>query len=349
MIRTAAFVLAISFLPGVTALAAEAEPKAVAKAHFERGVAAFNENRLAEAASEFTAAYELTHAFKVLYNVGQVDAALGDAVGAVDSFEKYLAQGGNAIASERKQAVQAELEKQRDRIGTVTLQVQPEGAEIRVDGKLIGKAPLSVPLRLTEGKRELVVIASGYDARVRELDVLAKSQIEIEIKLDRVGSKNDNGLTVANAPQMSAPLPMTSNPPPVVPVMLANSTAPRVESSTSTGNTQRTAGYVIGAVGVGVFGTGLVLAIMSAAKASSAQSQMASTSSGTVWDSAKVNYDSAKSHNKLGWAGLGLGAVALAGGFALIATAPTAKTSSAWAVTPWNTAHAGGVMAETSF
>jgi len=350
VIRTTAFVLAISFLPEVTVLAAEADPKAAAKTHFERGVAAFNENRLAEAASEFSSAYDLTHAFKILYNVGQVNAALGDAVAAVDAYEKYLAQGGNAIPSERKQAVQAELEKQRDRIGTVTLQVEPEGAEIRVDGKLVGKAPLSEALRLTEGKREVVVIASGYDAGVRELKVAPKSQMEIEIKLDKVSGKNDNGPTVASEPQMPAPSPITSNPSPATHAVPANSSAPSVGSGpASSNNVQRTTGYVVGAVGIGTASTGLILALTSASRASSAQSSMTNATSGTNWDSAKRDYDSAKSSNRLGWACLGLGAAALASGFVLIATAPTTKASTAWAVTPWKTAHAGGVMAETEF
>jgi hypothetical protein len=229
------------------------------------------------------------------------------------------------------------------------LQVQPEGAEIRVDGKLAGKAPLSEPLRLTEGKREIVVIASGFDTRVRELEVAPKSQMELEIKLDRVGGKDDNGPIVASPLPMPLPPSIASNPPPATPVIPANSTAPREGSETSNGNTQRAVGYVVGAVGLGVAGSGLVLAITSVNKASSARNRMASTRIGTEWDSAKADYDSAKSNNKLGWAGLGLGTAALVGGIVLIVTAPTTKSSTAWAVTPWNTAHAGGVMVETCF
>ncbi len=349
MKRAMAIAIVLSCMNGATAFAAEPDPKTVAGEHYQRGVKAFKANRFGEAASEFRTAYETLPAYPVLYNIGQVDVALGDAVGAVDAFEKYLSEGGSKIPKERKQAVEVELEKQRARIGTIVLQVQPEGAEVRVDGKLIGKAPLSEPLRLTEGKREIVVIASGYDTRVRELEVASKSQAEIEIKLDRMGGKDDNGPTVVSPLPMPAPPPAVSNPPPAAPTMLANSTAPKEEHETSNGNTQRTVGYVVGTVGLGVAGSGLVLAITSANKASSAKNRMAGTTIGTEWDSAKADYDSAKSNNKLGWAGLGLGTAALVGGIVLIVTAPTTKSSTAWAVTPWNTAHAGGVMAETCF
>ena len=107
--------------------------------------------------------------------------------------------------------------------------------------------------------------------------------------------------------------------------------------------------YVVGAVGLGVAGSGLVLAIASANKASSARNRMASTRIGTEWDNANTDYDTVKSNNKLGWAGMGFGTAALVGGIVLIVTAPTTKSSAAWAVTPWNTTHAGGVIAETCF
>jgi len=141
-----AFAIVLSCMNGATAVATEPDSKAVAREHYQRGVAAFQANRFGDAAIEFRTAYQTSPAYAVLYNIGQVDVALGDAVGAVDAFEKYLEQGGNAIAKERRQTVEAEVEKQRARIGTTLLHVQPEGAEVRVDGKLIGKAPLSKPL-----------------------------------------------------------------------------------------------------------------------------------------------------------------------------------------------------------
>ena len=352
MNRIMAFVIALACFHGVAALAAEPDSKTAAKEHYQRGVAAFKENRFGEAASEFRSAYDLSPAYAVLYNIGQVNVALGDAVSAVDAFEKYLAQGGTAITKERRQAVEAEIEKQRDRIGTLLLRVQPEGAEIRVDGKLVGKAPLSEPLHLTEGKREIVVFASGYDARVRELEVAPKSQMDIEISLDKVGSEVQSSPQVASPPQIQAPTSVTSSEASTPPVMLATSAANQPESEPASGKIQRTAGYVIGAVGIGVTSTGLVLALTSASRASTAQNQMSAahdTGDIPAYDAAKSNYDSAKSNNKLGWACLGLGAAALVGGFVLVATAPTAKAGTAWAVTPWNTAHAGGMMAQGNF
>jgi tetratricopeptide (TPR) repeat protein len=342
--RTMALVIALCCLNGATAFAAEPDTNAVAREHYQRGVAAFKANRFSEAGTEFRTAYETLPAYAVLYNIGQVDVALGDAVGAVDAFEKYLKDGGNAVTKERRRAVQTELEKQRARIGTIALRVQPEGAEIRVDGKLIGKAPLGEPLRLTEGKRAIVVIAPGFDTQVRELEVAPKSQMELEIKLDRVGARNDDP-PIRLAPPPTPALPAASSQPSVAPVIQPSPSPPKAESETSTGDTQRTLGYVVGAAGIAAAGTGLVLAVTSVNQANDAKNRMASAQTGSQWDPAKADYDSDKSRNNLGWAALGLGTAALASGVVLVATAPSKHSGTAWTVAPWKTPNAGGLTA----
>ena len=69
------------------------DPKVEAKAHFRRGIEAYEAHRLSEAAAEFRMAYELSPAYKVLYNIGQVSAALGDAVAAVNAYESIWNRG----------------------------------------------------------------------------------------------------------------------------------------------------------------------------------------------------------------------------------------------------------------
>lgn len=346
--RSMALAIALCCLNRATAYAAEPDPKIAAQEHYQRGVAAFKANRFGEAASEFRAAYQTLPEYAVLYNIGQVDVALGDAVSAVDAFEKYLEAGGDRLPKERRQAVQIEIEKQRARIGTTLLHVQPEGAEIRVDGKLVGTAPLSKPLRLTAGKRDIVVIASGYDAWVRELEVVPKSQVELEIKLNRVGDAIGKSPTPVNTPPTPAS-PAASNQASATPVMLPAPTPLKAESGTSTHDTQRTLGYVVGAAGIAAVGTGVVLAVTSASQANTAKNRMSSAQTGSEWDSAKADYDSDKSRNKLGWTVLGLGTAALAGGLALIATAPAARSQTAWTLAPWKTANGGGVTAAATW
>src|SRR5687767_10067084 len=119
--------LAAALLSPARPAAAQSDARAAARAHFERGVAAFNARRFGEAGEEFATAYKLSPAFPVLYNIGQVNVALGRPVEAVEAFERYLREG-TTVAAERRREVEGEIAKQLERIGEVTVRTIPEGA-----------------------------------------------------------------------------------------------------------------------------------------------------------------------------------------------------------------------------
>ena len=183
-----------------------ADPKAAAREHFQKGVAAFDERRFAEAAEEFEAAYRLSPAFVVLYNIGQVHVILGRSVEAVDAFDKYLKQGASAVSAERRREVQAEIEKQTARIGTIAVRSFPAGAEVRVDGALVGKAPLPKPVRITAGRHAVGATLDGHTPVVREVDVAGRAELALELTLEPLAAP-------ASAAAPAAPPPP---PPPVV-------------------------------------------------------------------------------------------------------------------------------------
>src|SRR5262245_8814518 len=113
LLETISFTVVLALVAVASAARAEtADAKAAARARFEKGVAAFDERRFAEAAQEFEAAYKLSPAFVVLYNIGQVNVVLGRAVEAADAFDRYLKQGASAVSAERRREVEAEIEKQ---------------------------------------------------------------------------------------------------------------------------------------------------------------------------------------------------------------------------------------------
>jgi hypothetical protein len=343
-----AFFIALAHLGTSSAALAQSNPKAMARGHFERGVTAFDERRFDEAATEFRAAYDLSPAFAVLYNIGQVNVALGKAVEAVEAFEKYLVQGGVKIAAGRRREVEKELDRQRARIGTIALQVQPEGAEIRVDGGLAGTAPLAEPVRITAGKHTIVVLASGYDAQVRALDVEPESRVVIELKLDPTAIKPRIDSTIAATPPAPPPNPAPLPPPPPV-VTAPISSTPVQTDGESPSHLQRTAGYVLGGLGVAVAGTGLVVAILGSSKATKANQQMSAATTGAQWDLGKADFDDARSQNHIGWATTGVGAVGAIAGLVLVLTAPSTRPASAWTIGPRTIARSSGLVAETSW
>jgi hypothetical protein len=341
---TYAALAALTFV-SAHAQAVSADEKAAAQEHFDRGVQAFEDRRFAEAAAEFNTAYQIAPAYALLYNIGQVNTALGNSVEAVDAYEKYLAQAGTSIPEKRRKAVVAELEDQRARIGLVMLTAAPEGAEVRVDGRLIGKAPLHDPVRLSAGKHSIMLLADGYTAQVREVEVAGRAQTELELKLEPTTSSDSSGPAVS-APTTTAPQPAAAAPSTVqtIPVVLSASHG----ESDHAGSIQRGLGYAVGGLGIALVASGGVLAIVSASQANSASNRMTSASDAkdpTTWDSANSDYTSAKSRNQLGLIGVGVGSALLVGGGLLVLTAPSPRPVAAWSVAPVKTANFTGFAA----
>lgn len=269
------------------------DPKAAAHEHFDKGLTAWNDQRFGEAIGEFEKAFELWPDYRVLYNIGKVRVALGRSVEAVDAFETYLAQGGDELAQDRKQEVRDAIAAQMSHIATLDVKVSIEGAEVRIDGKLIGRSPLAGALRITEGKHTLEALSPGRTTQLRELELQGATSTEVVLTF---------------------PPPVRLEPRPAgpAPLLTASPTARRWR-----------------AVGYGLAGAGLVMTIVgavfayegatdaNAARARAVEAAMplppAAPNFGS-YDTAKLAFDNAKTRNELGWALVGVGAAALVGG-----------------------------------
>jgi len=151
--------------------AASAGVKQEARKHFDRGVELVDDGQLAEAVVEFQRSYELTHHFAVLYNIGQVYVSLAKPVEAVDAFTRYLTDGGIKIKAARRLEVEQEIARQKARIATVEIRGLPDGTTVRLDGKEIGKAPITAPLLVGVGTHTLAAAAEGYEPTEQTIDV----------------------------------------------------------------------------------------------------------------------------------------------------------------------------------
>ena len=355
-----AFVL-LALLIGIASSArAETDAKAAAREHFQKGVAAFDERRFAEASEEFEAAYRLSPAFVVLYNIAQVDVILGRSVEAVDAFDKYLKQGASAISAERRREVQAEIEKQAARIGTIAVRSSPAGAELRVDGALVGKSPLAHPLRVTAGRHTVGAILDGHTPVVREVDVAGRAEIALELLLEPVA-----------APSAGAPAPAPAPPPPVVtekpvvelpviektviertyvetPSVERRAGDPSRSPPPSSISIQRIVGLVVIAGGLATATTGGVLAYLGSNQSNDAKARLAVPGlTDDEWNAALADFNAGKSRNQRGWIVAGIGAAVLIGGIVVVATVP--ERTSYVSLAPWITAGAGGLTMNGAF
>jgi hypothetical protein len=297
----------------------------------------------------------------VLFNIGQVNVALGRSVEAVDAFERYLKQGAAAVPAERRREVKAEIDKQSARIGSLSLRTHPDGADVRLDGRLIGKTPLSGTIRVNAGRHVVEAFLAAHAAQIREVDVAGRADVSVELALEEVkvppaGARSE--IKPAAAPLVVRPAPASTP----ASVQLATAPAPpwpsgpHASSSSSVG-WQRVAGIGLAVAGLATATTGGLLAYSGANRANDARDRLALPFKGSEneWDAAANDFNAAKDRNQLGWIVAGVGGAAIAGGILLVATAPEPRGETRLTLGPWFPAPAnvrantGGLLMTGSF
>lgn len=169
-----------------------------ARAHHRRGLELYDEGDMRLALVEFERAYAIGKSYKVLFNIGQVYFQLNDYAKARLTFERYLAEGGSAIAEKRRADVEKDLATLRTRTATLTLRVNVEGAEVTIDDTSMGRAPLEAAI-VNAGKLRVQISKPGFATRTREI-ALAGGDVQtvdvdlIQTKPDIVVTQTDAGL-----------------------------------------------------------------------------------------------------------------------------------------------------------
>jgi hypothetical protein len=160
--------IACAALPAVAAGPSDASASNVdqARVHFQRGTEFYKEGNYDAALAEFSKAQQIAPNYRLLYNIGQVQAERHDYVAAVRTLTDYLAQGGAEVPEDRL---------------TVTSNVA--GAEVSVDGVPMGLLPLSAPLLISAGSRRVSVAKRGYSPAERTIIVTGEDAPKVELLL----------------------------------------------------------------------------------------------------------------------------------------------------------------------
>lgn len=185
------------------------------KSRFQRGVQLFREGDFRSALVEFQRSYDLSKNFKVLYNIGQTQYELSDYAGALRSFRRYLQEGASEIDAKRRGEVEDDLRKLGDRVATLDIQCNVEGAEVLVDDVVIGRTPLSEGVLVSMGRRKVVVQKDGVVAPARFVDLAGGDRVPVKVELNDARPAPSAAPPVAVAPASppppSAPPPEPSN------------------------------------------------------------------------------------------------------------------------------------------
>ncbi len=195
MRKWAVFVLALamtSLAQESTGLAQANEPDAAtrdeAARRYARGVELYAEENFPGALAEFRRAQSLTGEYRVLYNMGQVCFQLHDYVCAMESFEKYLTLGGSKVPANRQTDVKSDLDKLRTRVGSLSIKVNEDGANVVVDDVARGQSPVS-PITLSAGKHRVSAAKEGMSSASQSVEIVGQATSEVKLDLVPLQSK----------------------------------------------------------------------------------------------------------------------------------------------------------------
>ncbi|MCP4680369.1 MAG: hypothetical protein GY854_33770 [Deltaproteobacteria bacterium] len=153
-----------------------------AKQAYRRGVAAFNEAKYGEAAEAFSEAYRLKPSWKILYNVGQSNAATARYGLALEAFEAYLVEGADQVSGDRREAVITELQRLRVLVGVVEVRGADSGVELTIDGVSRGVTPFEGPIRVAAGKHDAVLKQDEEIVLAQQITVAGGMTTKLEIE-----------------------------------------------------------------------------------------------------------------------------------------------------------------------
>jgi hypothetical protein len=204
--RLAACISVVILLLGTgSTWAVEDEPTIeAARQHYARGLELVEKGEYIMALQEFTAAYDTSPYFAVLYNIAQTEIALDRHLEAATTLARYLREGGENVPPNRVDRVKEQIARLEAFFGVLTVSTEPPGATISVDGRTVGQTPLDEPIRLAPGA--YTIVATLDDGRSFEKSVAI-----------RQGTEHVVTLQLPPVPPAPPPVPPTLPPPPPPP------------------------------------------------------------------------------------------------------------------------------------
>lgn len=165
-------------------------PAAVTEAgqRYDRGLKLYSEGDFRLAVIEFERAHELVPDHRVLYNIGQVRIQLGDYAKARIALERYLKEGAGKIAPAREESVKTDLEMLSGRTATLQVECNVEGAEVSIDGEVVGTTPLPDPILMNAGEHTIEVRKADYQTRSLRHTLAGKDAGDVKVELEKIPS-----------------------------------------------------------------------------------------------------------------------------------------------------------------
>lgn len=153
-----------------------------------RGFVELQRDDLEAAREAFAAAWARRPAVVVALSLAQVEMRLGRFAEAAEHWQFLLLHLQGAGSDQRKAAAE-QLEVCRAHIGSVTLQVAPDGATVVVDEKPVGQAPLNRMVFLEPGTHTVYASHAGRRSDELTFQISAGSRLSFSLRIAAAASQ----------------------------------------------------------------------------------------------------------------------------------------------------------------
>lgn len=144
---------------------------------YDEGIAAYKKSKWAEARASFLAAWSLKKHWQIAASLGDCEAQLGLYRDAAEHVAYFLR---NAPPERQTSDANKLSSLARAKIATLVISVDANGADVAVDGKVIGKAPLEDPVFVEPG-HHVVEARLGANLVTAQIDAGAGASPTIKL------------------------------------------------------------------------------------------------------------------------------------------------------------------------
>ncbi|XXT20834.1 PEGA domain-containing protein [Sorangium sp. So ce429] len=186
--------------------ASAAEAAKRADASYRQGLRLYSDGKYAEAEAALQSAWELNPTFDVAYNLGNTEYKLKKHREAAQYLSFALRHWPlMKAAAKLKVTAEQRLAESRAQVGAVTVTVGVAGAEVLVDGKAVGRAPLEGEVFVDAGEHRVEARLEGYAPASETVKVAKGGSAEVALAMAAAKSDARDAAPVAKAAEGSAP------------------------------------------------------------------------------------------------------------------------------------------------
>lgn len=165
-----------------------------ARALMREGNTAYAGGDAATAYRRYLAAWQLAKGFDIACNLGRAALDLGrtrEAAQHLDYCLRHYSASSRAEVVQAEQEIRHTFDDARSRVGALSVHVTPPGAEVVVDGTLVGREPLESTVFVDAGDRRIEARLPGYRTRTVSLHAAAGEASVVALELEADGPPKD--------------------------------------------------------------------------------------------------------------------------------------------------------------